>query len=69
MATALGELRFNRLVQDKVLNHVDHSGGGICDRDSYDKEKRQALDAWDRRVRQILTDNKADNVVPFPVTA
>jgi len=69
VATALGELGFNRLVQDKVLNHVDHSVGGIYDWDSYDKEKRQALDAWGRRVRQILTDNTVDNVVPFTVTA
>jgi integrase len=52
--TRLGELGFNRLVQDKVLNHKDRTVGGIYDRHSYDKEKRQALEAWERRLRMII---------------
>ena len=65
VGTALGELGFNRLVQDKVLNHVDRTVGGIYDRHSYDKEKRQALEAWDRRLTEILTGQVASNVVPL----
>lgn len=52
--TRLGELGFNRLVQDKVLNHKDRTVGGIYDRHSYDREKRQALEAWERRLRMII---------------
>ncbi len=55
MATVLGELKFNRLIQDKILNHVDQTVGGIYDRHSYDGEKRQAMTAWDHRLAQILT--------------
>lgn len=63
MATTLGELGFNRLIQDKILNHIDRSVGGIYDRHSYDKEKRQAMDTWDRRLQEILTGQPVDKVV------
>jgi len=69
VGTALGELGFNRLVQDKVLNHVDRTVGGIYDRHTYDREKRQALDAWDRRLQEILTGQAPGNVVPFVKSA
>jgi integrase len=54
VGTRLGELGFNRLVQDKVLNHKDRTVGGIYDRHSYDREKRQALGAWERRLGVIV---------------
>jgi integrase len=63
VATTLGALGFNRLIQDKVLNHVDRTVGGIYDRHSYDKEKQQALDAWDRRLQEILTERSNGNVI------
>lgn len=63
VATTLGALGFNRLIQDKVLNHVDRTVGGIYDRHSYDKEKQQALDAWDRRLQEILTERPTGNVI------
>ncbi|MGN8160626.1 tyrosine-type recombinase/integrase [Salinisphaera sp. SWV1] len=64
-ATRLGELGYNRLIQDKILNHKDRSMGGIYDRYSYDKEKRAALEAWDRKLRQIVTGEQPSNVVPL----
>jgi integrase len=54
VGTRLGELGFNRLVQDKVLNHADRTVGGIYDLHSYDREKRQALGAWERRLGMIV---------------
>lgn len=39
---------------DKILNHKDKSGGGIYDRHTYDAEKRQALEAWEAELEQIL---------------
>jgi len=59
-ATRMSELGFNRLVVDKVLNHVDNSVGGIYDRHSYDKEKRNALDAWANSLNTIITGEKRD---------
>lgn len=67
VGTSLGELGFNRLVQDKVLNHKDNTVGGIYDRHSYDKEKRLALDAWAEHLRGIVTGEvKPSNVVTIP---
>jgi integrase len=63
VGTMLGKLGFNRLVQDKVLNHKDRGVGGIYDRHSYDREKRSALDAWARELQRIVTGAAADNVV------
>ena len=49
-ATLITELGFNRLVVDKLLNHKDQTVGGVYDRHSYDKEKRLALEAWEREL-------------------
>lgn len=53
------ELGFNRLVVDKILNHKDRTVGGIYDQHTYDAEKRQALEAWEAELEQILA-GKAD---------
>jgi len=63
VATTLGELGFNRLVQDKVLNHVDRTVGGIYDLHSYDKEKQMALNAWDQRLQEVLVGYFASNII------
>lgn len=66
VGTSLGELGFNRLVQDKVLNHKDNTVGGIYDRHSYDKEKRLALETWADHLQSILTDEaRQTNVRPI----
>jgi integrase len=53
-ATRMSELGFNRLVVDKVLNHKDQTVGGVYDRHSYDKEKLEALEAWEKKLDAIL---------------
>jgi len=66
VGTCLGELGFNRLVQDKVLNHKDNTVGGIYDRHSYDKEKRQALETWADYLQTMLTGKaRPVNVLPM----
>jgi integrase len=65
VGTRLGELKFNRIIQDKVLNHKDRTIGGIYDRHSYASEKRQALEAWERRLREIIEGRQNSNVVPL----
>ena len=54
-ATIISELGFNRLIVEKVLNHKDQTvGGGIYDRHSYDKEKRDALEVWENELENVL---------------
>jgi integrase len=62
-ATYISEAGFNRLVIDKLLNHKDQTVGGIYDRHSYDKEKRLALEAWERELESILTGKEAEKKV------
>ena len=52
--TALG---ISRLVVSKILNHVERSITAIYDRHSYDKEKRQALEMWGTKLREIILSN------------
>jgi len=67
VGTRLSALGFNRLVIDKVLNHKDASVGGIYDRHTYDREKRQALEAWALEVDRLVTGQTArTNVLPLP---
>lgn len=54
VATGIAALRFSRLVVSKVLNHVDSSVTGIYDRHRYRAEKKAALDAWGRRLEEII---------------
>ena len=64
-ATGIAALRFPRLVVSKVLNHVDGSVTGIYDRHRYRAEKRAALEAWGRRLEEIIAGRTDSNVVEF----
>jgi len=46
VATGLARLGCPRVVQDRVLNHVDTSVGAIYDRHGYDGEARAWLQKW-----------------------
>jgi integrase len=63
VGTRLGELGFNRIIQDKILNHKDRTVGGIYDRHSYDCEKRQALGTWEHQLQKILDSKRLMNVI------
>jgi integrase len=43
-----------RLVVAKILNHVETGVTAVYDRHSYDREKRDALDAWSIRLLEML---------------
>lgn len=45
-----------RLVVGKILNHVEPGVTKIYDRYAYDKEKREALDLWNRKLMLIISD-------------
>lgn len=55
------QLGFPRFVVSRVLNHVSDTGGAaavtaVYDHNEYLPEKRQALDAWAARLREIVAD-------------
>lgn len=49
------KLGIPRLVVSKILNHAEKGVTAVYDRHSYDSKKRQALDAWAVRLREIVT--------------
>lgn len=56
----------SRLVVSKILNHVENSVTAIYDRHSYDNEKRNALEAWANRLKEIINEHEIkSNVTPF----
>lgn len=56
LASGLGALRIPRLIQDKVLNHIegDRRVSAVYDRYAYLDEKREALEAWAARLEEII---------------
>jgi len=39
----------------KILNHVEKEVTAVYDRHSYDAEKREALEAWAKRLMMIVS--------------
>lgn len=62
VASGLASLGVDRTTIGKVLNHAEPGVTAIYDRHGYDDQKRDALDAWDRRLRSILEGKKAKKV-------
>ncbi|MBF0448792.1 MAG: tyrosine-type recombinase/integrase [Magnetococcales bacterium] len=64
-ASHMTKMGISRLVVSKILNHVDSSVTAIYDRHSYDKEKRHAMDAWARKLDEIITGKKDSEILEF----
>lgn len=62
-ASQMASAGISRLVISKILNHVDSGVTAVYDRHGYDKEKRQALNAWGRQLESIVSGKKASKVV------
>ncbi len=62
-----GDLGIARLTVAKVLNHVETGVTATYDRHAYDREKRQALDAWGRRLEEIISGMPATDIVVVPL--
>jgi integrase len=45
-----------RLTVKKILNHVERDITAVYDRHSYDAEKREALEAWAKRLMKIVSE-------------
>jgi integrase len=53
-ASHMAAMGIGRLTIGKILNHTDPSITSVYDRHSYDSEKRAALEAWARRLTEIV---------------
>ncbi len=70
-ATSMAQLNFPPHVVGAVLNHSPGGTHGITAiyvRFRYDDERRQALEAWARKLEQIVTQAPPDNVVAIRET-
>jgi integrase len=66
-ASHMTSIGITRFVVSKILNHVETGVTSVYDRHSYDREKRAALDAWGRRVEDIVSGGQtASKIVEFP---
>ena len=54
-ASMMTSMEVPRLTVQKILNHVERGVTAVYDRHSYDKEKREALEAWGRRLQMIVS--------------
>lgn len=61
VATGLARLGCPRVVQDRILNHVDSSVAAIYDTHHYDKEAREWLQKWSHHLDAL----KSRNVIPL----
>ena len=63
--TGLARLGVSREIRDRVLNHKDASVGAVhYNRHDFLQEKRAALDAWARKLEQIVS-GKESTVTPL----
>ncbi|MEY8239049.1 MAG: tyrosine-type recombinase/integrase [Cycloclasticus sp.] len=62
--TRMGELGLSKEIRDRINNHaLGDVSSKHYDRYDYMKEKRSALDAWGKRLEQIIDDADLSNVV------
>jgi integrase len=54
-ASHMTSMGISRLTVGKILNHVETGVTAVYDRHSYDREKRQALEEWGRRLAEIVS--------------
>jgi integrase len=63
-ASYMTGIGISRLVVGKLLNHVESGVTAIYDRHSYDREKREALDAWGERLLAIVDTQAGESTAP-----
>jgi integrase len=63
-ASHMTSMGIPRLVVAKILNHSEPGVTRVYDRHSYDAEKRQALEAWGRKVLALVT-GESGKVIPL----
>ena len=64
-ASHLASVGVDRFIISRVLNHTDREITGVYDRFGYDKQKRRALNRWERKLRSIIGAPAGAKVVEF----
>jgi integrase len=64
-STRLAELGYKDEVNDAILGHVKAGVVGIYNRYKYDKEKQRAMEAWERKLKNILSGVTTGKVIPL----
>jgi len=64
-ATHIAAMGYSEFLVGKILNHTNRSITRVYNRHQYDREKQQALEAWGRKLKNILTGETAENVLPL----
>ncbi|WP_027715355.1 site-specific integrase [Desulfuromonas sp. TF] len=64
-ATFMAEAGEMDEVIDAVLNHVKEGVKKVYNLYRYDKEKRVALEAWERKLKAIVAGTQPENVIPL----
>jgi integrase len=59
-ASHMTSMGISRLVVSKILNHAEVGVTKVYDRHSYDAEKREALEAWGRKVIALVRDTPGE---------
>jgi integrase len=54
-ASHMTSIGISRFIVGRILNHAERGVTAVYDRHSYDREKRRALDAWERRLEEIIS--------------
>ena len=62
-ASHLAGVGVDRFIISRVLSHADRQVTSIYDRYGYDKQKRSALNRWDRKLRAIIGEAAESKVV------
>lgn len=66
LRTKLAELGVSDIVAERVLGHKLQGMMAVYNRHSYDEEKRQALNLWERRLKELLgISGPLQNVIQF----
>jgi integrase len=63
-STFLAQLEFSDEVIDAVTNHKKQGVVRIYNRYKYDKEKQQALEAWEQKLISIITVDNGNSIAP-----
>lgn len=67
-ATGMAEMGIRGDILDRVQNHITREKQGVghvYNRYSYDREKQQAMEAWERRLKSITTGGGVAMVLPM----
>jgi integrase len=64
-ASYMTSMGIPRLVVSKILNHVERGVTAVYDRYGYDREKRDALERWARKLWEIIHGGEPGKVIPI----